>query len=332
MESLNSNSKERELQLTQRLVKQRHSHCMAWFEQLETHLRDLYLNSSSHAVDAFKPAFHSLFGEEHQTFRLKMFHNLDQLRLQLERENLLEVNPRTCLDALRTQFKEFFTSKRVNSSEHLHQCWQKDFKEYTFCEPDTYRRDLLENLDTLEAVIHRVVITYGKSTAGSAQFLGDKLVSWSSKKQTSTSISSIEAEYIALFGCCAQILWMRFQLSDYGFVTIASLFTMADENINAPEVPTVATSPPTRSDEQILPHNCGHLGEHQLRQSFHSSPLHNFPSIYIQQFWDTIRFDKDKGTNCQLDEQRFYLSKAIFRDALQLPQDNNNFTSPFTKC
>ncbi|GJY07461.1 hypothetical protein Tco_0374515 [Tanacetum coccineum] len=157
-----SNSKERELQLTQRLAKQRHSNCMAWFEQLETHLHDLYLNSSSHAVDAFKPAFHSFFGEEHQTFRLKMFRNLDQLRLQLEKENLLEVNPRTCLDALRTQFKEFFASKRVNSSEHLNQCWQKDFKEYMFCEPDTYRRDLLENLDTLEAVIHRAVITYGK--------------------------------------------------------------------------------------------------------------------------------------------------------------------------
>ncbi|GJX04020.1 hypothetical protein Tco_0189936 [Tanacetum coccineum] len=125
---------------------------MAWFEQLKTYLRDLYLNSSSHAIDAFKPAFHSFFDEEHQTFRLKMFHNLDQLRLQLERENLLEVNPRTCVEALRTQFKEFFASKRVNSSEHLNQCWQKDFKEYTFCEPDTYRRDLLENLDTLEAI------------------------------------------------------------------------------------------------------------------------------------------------------------------------------------
>ncbi|GJS28854.1 hypothetical protein Tco_0489474 [Tanacetum coccineum] len=45
----------------------------------------------------------------------------------------------------------------------------------------------------------------------------DKLVSWSSKKQTSTSISSTEAEYIAMSGCCAQILWMRSQLSDYGF-------------------------------------------------------------------------------------------------------------------
>ncbi|GJR20533.1 retrovirus-related pol polyprotein from transposon TNT 1-94 [Tanacetum coccineum] len=52
---------------------------------------------------------------------------------------------------------------------------------------------------------------------GSAQFLGDKLVSWSSKKQTSTSISSTEAEYIAMSGCYAQILWMRSQLSDYGF-------------------------------------------------------------------------------------------------------------------
>ncbi|GJS33303.1 retrovirus-related pol polyprotein from transposon TNT 1-94 [Tanacetum coccineum] len=56
-----------------------------------------------------------------------------------------------------------------------------------------------------------------RSTSGSAQFLGDKLVSWSSKKQTSTSISSTEAEYITMSGCCAQILWMRSQLSDYGF-------------------------------------------------------------------------------------------------------------------
>ncbi|GJW88147.1 retrovirus-related pol polyprotein from transposon TNT 1-94 [Tanacetum coccineum] len=40
---------------------------------------------------------------------------------------------------------------------------------------------------------------------------------WSSKKQKSTAISSTKAEYIALFGCCAQILWMRSQLTDYGF-------------------------------------------------------------------------------------------------------------------
>nr|GEV98207.1 retrovirus-related Pol polyprotein from transposon TNT 1-94 [Tanacetum cinerariifolium] len=55
------------------------------------------------------------------------------------------------------------------------------------------------------------------STSRSAQFLGDKLVSWSSKKQKSTAISTTEVEYIAMSGCCAQILWMRSQLTDYCF-------------------------------------------------------------------------------------------------------------------
>ncbi|GKB44693.1 retrovirus-related pol polyprotein from transposon TNT 1-94 [Tanacetum coccineum] len=56
-----------------------------------------------------------------------------------------------------------------------------------------------------------------RSTSGSAQFLGYKLVSWSSKKQKSTVMSTIEAEYIAMSGCFAQILWMRSILKDYGF-------------------------------------------------------------------------------------------------------------------
>ncbi|GJR64243.1 retrovirus-related pol polyprotein from transposon TNT 1-94 [Tanacetum coccineum] len=54
---------------------------------------------------------------------------------------------------------------------------------------------------------------------GSLMYLtsSDKLVSWSSKKQKSIAISSTKAEYIALSECCAQILWMWSQLTDYGF-------------------------------------------------------------------------------------------------------------------
>ncbi|GKB02504.1 hypothetical protein Tco_0830593 [Tanacetum coccineum] len=49
------------------------------------------------------------------------------------------------------------------------------------------------------------------------QLLGDRLVSWSSKRQKSAEISSTKAEYIVMSGCCAQVLWMRSQLTDYGF-------------------------------------------------------------------------------------------------------------------
>ncbi|GJS51689.1 hypothetical protein Tco_0625051 [Tanacetum coccineum] len=75
---------------------------MTWFEQLETHLHDLYLLNSPYAVDAFKPAFRSFFGEEHQTFKLKMFHNLDQVRYRPWKEKKLHgVNAKNCLQALR---------------------------------------------------------------------------------------------------------------------------------------------------------------------------------------------------------------------------------------
>nr|GEV59931.1 hypothetical protein [Tanacetum cinerariifolium] len=46
---------------------------------------------------------------------------------------------------------------------------------------------------------------------------GDKLVSWSSKKQDCTSMSFAEAEYVSLSACCAQVLWMRTYLTNYGF-------------------------------------------------------------------------------------------------------------------
>ncbi|GJW67904.1 hypothetical protein Tco_0122328 [Tanacetum coccineum] len=55
-----------------------------------------------------------------------------------------------------------------------------------------------------------------KSTSRGIQFLGDKLVSWSSKKQDCTAMSTAEAEYISLSTCCAQVIWMRTQLLDYG--------------------------------------------------------------------------------------------------------------------
>jgi hypothetical protein len=56
-----------------------------------------------------------------------------------------------------------------------------------------------------------------KSTSGTCQFLGRSLVSWASKKQNFVALSTAEAEYIATCHCCAQFLWMRQTLRDYGY-------------------------------------------------------------------------------------------------------------------
>nr|GEW37619.1 hypothetical protein [Tanacetum cinerariifolium] len=64
--------------------------------------------------------------------------------------------------------------------------------------------DLDQNGTPIDATKYRIMI-------------GEKLVSWSSKKQDFTALSTAEAKYVSLSACCAQVLWMRTQLTDYGF-------------------------------------------------------------------------------------------------------------------
>nr|GEY78330.1 integrase, catalytic region, zinc finger, CCHC-type, peptidase aspartic, catalytic [Tanacetum cinerariifolium] len=92
-----------------------------------------------------------------------------------------------------------------------------------------YLKDTAMALTAYADADHAGYLDTRRSTSGSAQFLGDKLVSWSSKKQKSTAISITEAENIAM--------------SD----------TMADVNVNAPAGQAPAMAPPVRTDDQILP-------------------------------------------------------------------------------
>nr|GEU36860.1 hypothetical protein [Tanacetum cinerariifolium] len=83
------------------------------------------------------------------------------------------------------------------------------------------RLDIVEagssfGLTSFSDVDHAGCIDTRKSTSGGIQFLGDKLVSWMSKKQDCTAMSSAEAEYVALSTSCAQVMWIRTQLQGYG--------------------------------------------------------------------------------------------------------------------
>ncbi|GJW83689.1 retrovirus-related pol polyprotein from transposon TNT 1-94 [Tanacetum coccineum] len=80
-----------------------------------------------------------------------------------------------------------------------------------------YPKDSGFELTAFSDADHAGCLDTRKSTSGGIQFLGDKLVSWMSKKQNCTAMSSAEAEYVALSASCAQVMWMRTQLQDYGF-------------------------------------------------------------------------------------------------------------------
>nr|GEZ53179.1 monodehydroascorbate reductase [Tanacetum cinerariifolium] len=146
--------------------------------------------------------------------------------------------------------------------------------------------------------------------------------------------------------------------------------TMADVNVNAPAEQAPAMAPPTCTDDQILPRSRWGLRDQELRcyrfskassielilimqrgcgknspnpsilslktkriwhcilRAFTASST--ITSIYIQQFWDTVRYDKSVGCyRCQLDEQWFDLTKDTLRDAFQITpvNDNQAFTS-----
>nr|GEW95967.1 monodehydroascorbate reductase [Tanacetum cinerariifolium] len=128
---------------------------------------------------------------------------------------------------------------------------------------------------------------------------------------------------------------------------------MADITGPSGQAPVVAS--PVRADEEIVPrirwvqirkNNCSlDLDKKQsnpifkmavdllMHTNFHRAftASSNTPSIYIQQFWDTIQYDKKAGSyRCQLDEQWFVLTKDTLREALQITPINNNqaFVAP----
>ena len=57
-----------------------------------------------------------------------------------------------------------------------------------------------------------------KSTSGGCFFLGNNLVSWLSMKQNCVSLSTVEAEYIAAWSGCTQMIWVKSMLNEYEII------------------------------------------------------------------------------------------------------------------
>jgi hypothetical protein len=99
-----------------------------------------------------------------------------------------------------------------------------------------------------------------KSTSGTCQFLGRSLVSWASKKQNFVALSTAEAEYIAAGHCCAQLLWMRQTLRDYGYKL--SNVPLIYDNESAIRM---ADNPVEHSHTKHIDIRCHFLRDHQQK-------------------------------------------------------------------
>ena len=90
MESLNSNSQERERELhqLQQMQDKAKKSCMAFFRLLHSHLQAISNNDlkGTSIEGGFERAFVSLFVQDVQTFRDSMLLNLEQLEKQLDKE------------------------------------------------------------------------------------------------------------------------------------------------------------------------------------------------------------------------------------------------------
>eukprot|EP00253_Pinus_taeda_P007520 PITA_07520 len=101
-----------------------------------------------------------------------------------------------------------------------------------------------------------------KSTSGSAFFMGSRLISSFSKKQSSITLSIAEAEYLVAASCCTQLLWMMQTLQDYQITCTPPISILCD-NTSAIKI---SKNPVMHSKTKHIPIKYHFLREQVLEQ------------------------------------------------------------------
>ncbi|GJS25998.1 hypothetical protein Tco_0486618 [Tanacetum coccineum] len=137
MESLNSNSQERELHQLQQMQDKSKESCMASFRLLHSLLQVLSNNDLKRlgSEGGFERAFASLFDQDVQTFRDSMLLNLGQLQKQLDKEKFQEDRSMAAFWVIKKQFLMFIDSQFT--WDYDSQMIEKYFAEYTRIEYDS---------------------------------------------------------------------------------------------------------------------------------------------------------------------------------------------------
>eukprot|EP00253_Pinus_taeda_P012607 PITA_12607 len=103
-----------------------------------------------------------------------------------------------------------------------------------------------------------------KSTSGGAFYMGSKLVSWFSKKQSSIALSTAEAEYVAATSFCTQLLWMVKTLQNMQITCTPPISILCDNT----SAISISKNPVMHSKTKPIPIKYHFLHEQVLEQRF----------------------------------------------------------------
>ena len=101
-----------------------------------------------------------------------------------------------------------------------------------------------------------------KSTSGGAFYMGSRLVSWLSKKQSSIALSTTEAEYVVAASCCTQLLWMMQTLQDIQITCTPPMSILCDNT----SAINMSNNPVMHSKTKHIPIKYHFLREQVLEQ------------------------------------------------------------------
>ncbi|GJR97696.1 hypothetical protein Tco_0269870 [Tanacetum coccineum] len=147
MESLNSNSKERELYQLQQMQHKAKESCMKSFRLLQSHLQVLSYNDLK-INGCIERAFATLFEQDVQTFTGIMLLNLDQLEKQLDKDEFQGDRSMAAFCVINKQFQMFIDSQLT--WDYDSQMTEKYFAEYTGIEVKQFRETLLLHMGNVK--------------------------------------------------------------------------------------------------------------------------------------------------------------------------------------
>ncbi|GJZ54439.1 hypothetical protein Tco_0609324 [Tanacetum coccineum] len=147
MESLNSNSQERELHQLQQMQDNAKESCMTSFQLLHSFLQVLsYDESKSRRVS--ERAFMTLFGQDNETFTSTMFLYVDQLQNQLDKDEFQEDKSMAAFWVLNNQFQKFIDWQYF--LDYDSEMTEKLFAEYTGIKVKQFRETLLLHMGNVK--------------------------------------------------------------------------------------------------------------------------------------------------------------------------------------